>query len=685
MADPFISSADAERLQDALKALQGEPWLDLMKRRARGGKLRDDGSVTGGGGDAGGSFANRQKSQQRVRNAIRAPQAVVKIVRSGGAGSARDLVSQLTYLSREGELTLDEYQPDGTNFDLVGKSEIDDLSRSWAQRWDEADDLDGRAARARTKTYHMIVSFPEGTDEERAHESANTFADKFLTSGEFGDRWSHIRAWHTDRAHPHMHIVIDRRGESGVMMQINPSRDISPARLRGLQVDAAAEHGLLLNDTPRVSRGLSRHGPSTAEWRAGRREPQIDRRTTERRPADLALEATALRDLARNLELGRLLAPDTDPSQQQQRFITALDEAAMTLEQGKDLDLMEPQTPNEDRITLEALGAMSVDDLAETMRTAVREAEEIAPQLMDETQRTKLEIETGRIRELYAPYVPEFAAAVQEKEPYDGLGRVIDSRLGADEERERAFYEPDHDGYDNDLDPEPTRTAPSKTLSDADTRIIEAYAARGMNGERALSRIKGGMEATQETRSFWHEQEIKERMRAGDLSWSQAESQVADLHDYAVGTYRATTRAIARGVSLEATEIYAPQDQFAARKRGLDIETDLERSDQGPQRDAVVERDRDDPLVIIEEDTAAETDRPRTPADGKSLSDTVQEVSSEPALDKAPNIDPSAKPSHEEFMRRIEEEERALLKQDADGRRERGMDRDQDIDDGFGF
>ena len=107
MADPFIPSADAERLQDALEALQGEPWLDLMKRCARGGKLRDDGSSTGGG-NAGGSFANRSKAQQRVRNAIRAPQAVVKIVRSGGAGSARDLVSQLTYLSRDGELKLIE-------------------------------------------------------------------------------------------------------------------------------------------------------------------------------------------------------------------------------------------------------------------------------------------------------------------------------------------------------------------------------------------------------------------------------------------------------------------------------------------------------------------------------------------------------------------------------------------------
>jgi len=121
-------------------------------------------------------------------------------------------------------------------------------------------------------------------------------------------------------------------------------------------------------------------------------------------------EAAELRRLARTLEAGRTLAPDTNHQQQQQRFITALDGAAMALEHGKDLHLMEPQTLEDDRTTLDALSAMSVDDLAETMRNAVREAEEIAPQLNDETQRAKLEIETGRIRELYAPYVPEFAA-----------------------------------------------------------------------------------------------------------------------------------------------------------------------------------------------------------------------------------------------------------------------------------
>ena len=697
MADPFIPSSDPERLPDSLTELQGDPLFELEWRRAFAAKLRERANPLGGGSEsvpAGGRFAYRLSSQQRIRNAIRAPQSVVKIVRGGGAGSRRDLETQLTYLSRDGELALDEFDLDGSSFDLQGASEIKGVSDTWAQRWGEAEALDGRAARAKTNTYHIIVSFPEGTDWERAHDAASTFADRFLISGEFGDRWNHIRAWHTDRAHPHMHIVIDRRGESGVMMQINPSRDISPARLRGLQVDAAAEHGLLLNDTPRVSRGLRGKGLSTSEWRTEQLGQRIGRNPNrvayERLATGIAdettrFEAAQLRRLARTLEAGRTLAPDTNHQQQQQRFITALDGAAIALEHGKDLHLMEPQTLEEDRTTLDALNAMSVDDLAETMRNAVREAEEIAPQLNDETQRAKLEIETGRIRELYAPYVPEFAAAAQEVEPYDGLGRVIDSRLGADQERERAPYELDHDAYDNDLDPEPVRRNPSQTLSDADGRVIDAYAARGMNGERALARIKGGMEATQETRAYWHEQEIKERVRVGDLPWSVAEHEVVDLHDYASGTYGAATRAISRGVSLDATEIYAPKDPMFERGRDADIDLDRSALQSQPERDALVQRDRDDPLVVIERAESSSNERPREPAGIEAAGDNERDPARGPEPDKATEIDPSAKPSHEEFMRLIEEQERALLKDDAKGDRERGIDRSQDIDDGFGF
>lgn len=656
MADWSRMTSDNEALPDFLAELEDDPLLAVRWRKAIGAKMREVcASSAGGGSDGkrGGRFAYRLDARQRIGNAIRAPQAVVKIVRGGGAASARDLVSQLTYLSRDGELALDEFEPDGLTFDLQGTSEIKGLSHAWAERWETSEALDGRAARSKAKTYHMIVSFPEGTDIERAHAAAGTFADRFLTSGEFGDRWSHIRAWHTDRAHPHMHIVIDRRGENGLMMQVNPARDINPARLRGLQVDAAAEHGLLLNDTPRVSRGLRGQGLSSPEWRAHERGNSIGRSpprqayeslTSSFADETLRHEAQELRDLARTLDVAASLQPS---QQHHERFAPALLEAAETLETGKDLSLMQPQTLEEDRKTLDALASMNVHDLADAMRSAVIEAEDLAPQLKDETRRAALEVETGRIRELYAPYVPEFEDALDNgalNQRQDGLSNVIETRDGADQERENTPVEIARQDHGNDL----VRQHAHRTLSDADARVIDAYDARGMNGERALARIKGGLEATKETRGFWQDQEIRERMKVGDLPRSEAEREIKELHGLAAATYRSATRAITRGVSLEAVENEMPSDPLANRNRML--ERDLE-----PDR--------------------GRAEAPETLSEGASQ-------------DHAPPVPTQergtgSKPSRAEFLQHLEDQERALLKADAERARERGIDHAPDLDDGF--
>ena len=163
----------------------------------------------------GGRFAYRLSDRQRIGNAMGAPQALVKIVRKGGAATRGDLVSQLSYLSREGELVLDEHDPADGDFAVEGREDIKGLAHAWAERWEAAARYDGRSARAASQTYHVVVSFPSGTEAEAARGAADLFAERFLTSGEFGDAWRHVRPWHTDTEHPHIHLVIDRRGASG--------------------------------------------------------------------------------------------------------------------------------------------------------------------------------------------------------------------------------------------------------------------------------------------------------------------------------------------------------------------------------------------------------------------------------------------------------------------------------------
>ena len=98
-------------LPDFLDELQGDPWIELRWKRGLAIRFRDlarSGDQGGGDRVRGGRFAYQLSDRQRIGNAIGAPQAMVKIVRKGGASSRNDLVSQLSYLSREGELVLEE-------------------------------------------------------------------------------------------------------------------------------------------------------------------------------------------------------------------------------------------------------------------------------------------------------------------------------------------------------------------------------------------------------------------------------------------------------------------------------------------------------------------------------------------------------------------------------------------------
>ena len=588
--DPEVP-ADAQELHDFLAELQGDPWIELRWKRGLASRFRDLARSADQGGEGrarGGRFAYRLSDSQRIGNAIGAPQAMVKIVRKGGASSRGDLVSQLSYLSREGELVLEEHDPADGGFPVDGREDIRSVADVWAERWDTAARYDGRSARAGAQTYHVVVSFPSGTEAEIARGAADLFAERFLTSGEFGDVWRHVRAWHTDTEHPHMHLVIDRRGMSGSMMQIHPAKDINPQRLRALQVETAAEYGILLNDTPRVSRGLTGPALSTEEWRAAERGDPLDRSERRQAYADLAagiareiipLEAAETKRLAQRVETQAEFVQRSDPLQPiLQNFVAALAAASHSLLTEKEPELNQTATDtrtDDDTVTLEALQRMNPDELSKTMRGAVKEAEQLAPRIADEAKRAALEAETGRIRQLFAQQIPEFRPAIDQRDRDGGLEPIVQSRGSAEETRERVGKENaerlQRDGIDADRSDYEDRPAiprdPSKTLDQADQRIKDAYALRGMNGERALARIKAGLDATAETRNRWHEQEIAERMTAGDLPRSEAEKEVSELHTYAAKTYRASERAMQRGVSLDATETFAPEDPMVVRRR----------------------------------------------------------------------------------------------------------------------
>jgi len=684
--------------------MEEDPWLAIKWKRGLVRKMRDFAQDSGGDGTRrpGGRFAYHLSNRQRIGNAIGAPQAMVKIVRNGGAGSSSDLVSQLSYLSREGELTLDEHGPDG-DFFVQDKEDIKGLAHSWSERWDAAARYDGRSARAGSQTYHIVVSFPAGINAEPAREAADHFADRFLNSGDFGDTWRHVRAWHTDTEHPHMHLVIDRRGASGRMMQINPAKDINPKRLRSLQVESASEFGILLNDTPRASRGLSSPALSTEEWRSRERGERIKRSDFRQAYADLTAdfardiaphEAHSLDLLGQQIDAHAKSIPTSreDPNHQTMtRFAAALAAASHTLQSQQEIPILQANSHTENPITLETLQRMSPEELSSTMREAVNDAQKLAPGIADEEKRAALEAETGRIRQLFAQTIPEFRSAIDQHDRSDGLEPIVRSRGSAFESRDKvAATTADRLPRDDDEfeiaqseDRPIVPRNPAKTLSHADECVAEAYALRGLNDERALARIKSGLEATAETRNHWHEAEITERMAAGDVPRGVAEKEIAELHTYAAKTYRASERAIQRDVTLDATEVYAPADPAIIRRReersrrGYEIGDRM--SDQSNEsRSGNFEVESHDPQ---EGDLAEPVNEEHQILPGAEIAREKEER--EPF--REPQSETGKRLTGEKLRQLLDSRERELIEARKKHDAERGIDRNNAQDRGFGL
>ena len=105
-------TTDAKR-PDFVTALMGDQWLEIEWRKAIGGKavaLRENDG--GGGAGRGGRYAASLNDRQRIGNARGAPQAVVKVISGGGVSDRGELTAQLKYLSRDGDLELEQADGD---------------------------------------------------------------------------------------------------------------------------------------------------------------------------------------------------------------------------------------------------------------------------------------------------------------------------------------------------------------------------------------------------------------------------------------------------------------------------------------------------------------------------------------------------------------------------------------------
>lgn len=225
------------------------------------------------GGSDGAGATSSQVAFGLVENALLTHQAMVKIVPNGGIKKAGGLAKQLAYISRQGGVELER----GSG---AAPHDLEAAQSAVVSDWER--DFSGADPRTKQFTYHMILSYPKGTDDLAAKIAAREFAER-LTDGAYGDRYKYIIAHHRDTANPHAHIILNRLGAEGQTLHIS-RHAITTQDLRELHVETARDAGIRLNATSRFSRGINRRADalgrvkSSAEGREIASRPDLPKR-----------------------------------------------------------------------------------------------------------------------------------------------------------------------------------------------------------------------------------------------------------------------------------------------------------------------------------------------------------------------------------------------------------------------
>lgn len=195
-------------------------------------------------------------------------QAIVHIVRGGGCQTIKRICSQWEYLSRKGELEIQFSERHGAG--VLPYEEFEIWARRWAEQTgkyiDEARLSDGH----QELTTHIVVSFPRGTDEGAAHAAGRDWAESMFGSGLNGGEWDYVTAFHTDKPHPHLHVVVNRRALSARSEWLaisHRNRFLNYDTLREGLADAAYDYGIELDTSSRAQRGLEGRNPTRAQYR----------------------------------------------------------------------------------------------------------------------------------------------------------------------------------------------------------------------------------------------------------------------------------------------------------------------------------------------------------------------------------------------------------------------------------
>jgi hypothetical protein len=181
---------------------------------------------------------------------------------TGGGANTGAVEAHFSYISRKGTLQIET--DDGVR--VTGKDEQKALLAEWhlalsAGQYRGARDRQSKPRRTKL-VYNIVLSMPSPTPPDKVLAGARRFALE-----NFGLQHRYAMVLHTDRQHPHVHMVVKAEGDDGRRLHVDK------VMLRQWREDFARmmrELGIAANATPRVARGRNRGKTRDARYRTQR-------------------------------------------------------------------------------------------------------------------------------------------------------------------------------------------------------------------------------------------------------------------------------------------------------------------------------------------------------------------------------------------------------------------------------
>ena len=196
------------------------------------------------------------KKPQMIRAAKGHRAAVFKAIKSGGTHNKAELSNQLEYLTTKSSHIVDSRGVLDGKKTLSG-DEIKGLTDRFSSRWD-----DGFRPKM-GHTTHMLMSYPQGTRGEDVRDITAAVCREHFQNDD--RNFDFIIAVHEDRAHPHAHIVLNRRSQEGEYFYLGRDHHFNYDDFRLSMVEQAEKVGVRLEATRRIDRGDVTYAPRTKE------------------------------------------------------------------------------------------------------------------------------------------------------------------------------------------------------------------------------------------------------------------------------------------------------------------------------------------------------------------------------------------------------------------------------------